>query len=150
MEREIFENHPHSYPLLPEKVGRLFWDSAWDCAVACKNAGQSERIVGYRMFSFPNEHWGGEAFGESLGVLPELRRRGVAASLLAETHRMAARKGAVRFFSLTHPGNIPSLSAMLKVGYDLRESIDTRHGPRFVMAFECLWPPAVFEVPPVN
>ena len=136
LEHQLFSEHPFSHPLLPEDIGRLFWDPCWRCVTARRQASGKEQIVGYRIFSLRNEKWEGQAFGESVAVVPACRRSGVASALFSESHEIARAEGSERFYSHVHPANTASLAAMLKAGYEIGGTTQTGHGPRFVMSFD--------------
>jgi ribosomal protein S18 acetylase RimI-like enzyme len=69
---------------------------------------------------------GDVAWAESLYVLPEYRRQGVASRLYAEAEKLAQDLGGDTLYNWVHPNNDPIIQFLQRRGYDVLNLIELR------------------------
>jgi ribosomal protein S18 acetylase RimI-like enzyme len=82
-------------------------------------AEEDDRVVGSLMGAWD----GRRGWLYHLGVLPEYRRRGIAAALVEEVERRMKAKGVVKANTLVYDTNTPSLAFFKKMGYPVDRSM---------------------------
>ena len=63
---------------------------------------------------------------ESLYVMPQARRRGIASALFQEAERLAKSLGESMVYNNVHPNNQPIIAFLTKQGYDVLNLIEIR------------------------
>ena len=83
---------------------------------------KENKLVGYLVCKVEE----GIIWVESLYVLPEYRRRGVASLLFNEAERLAERLGSDTLYNWVHPNNDRIIKFLRKRGYDVLNLIEIR------------------------
>jgi len=96
-----------------------YWARGFPVFLAAADSGA---VIGYLVCRLD----GKTVWAESLYVLPEFRRRGVASMLFAEAERLAREAGAATLYNWVHPNNAAIIAFLRKRGYDVLNLVELR------------------------
>lgn len=85
-------------------------------------AEEDSKLVGYLVSRVDDN----TVWAESLFVLPEFRRKGIASALYGEAERLAAELGSDTVYNWIHPNNDTIVSFLKNRGYDVLNLVELR------------------------
>lgn len=98
-------------------------DKAFPIFVATAPGGTSETsCIGYLVCRVDDD----AVWAESLFVLPQFRRQGVAGELYRQAERLAQERGQETLYNWVHPNNDAIIAFLKKRGYDVLNLIEVR------------------------